>query len=259
MSNWQPDIYLSFEKERTQPSIDLVNRIELDDPKRIIDIGCGPGNSTMILRSRWPYAEIIGLDSSDAMISEARATYPGITWLLRDASDDLSDLGTFDLVYSNAAIQWMPEQERLLQKLFGMVDKSGVFAAQIPYAQHLPVHTEIVRLVASGKWKDRFAGFASPYSVHPAEYYYDILCRLTPELSLWQTDYIHIMNDYLDIVRWSSGSALRPYLAHLADESAAAEFTEEYGLLLKAAYPPQPNGKILIPFSRVFFVAKHHP
>ena len=256
MSNWQPDVYLTFEKERTQPSIDLVNRIELDDPKRIIDIGCGPGNSTMILRSRWPDAEIIGLDNSETMISEASSKYPDITWLLRDASDDLSDLGTFDLVFSNAAIHWIPEQEKLLQKLFGMLKKNGVFAAQIPNTAHLPFRTEIERLVKSKRWESFFVGFVPPFSMHSADYYYDILCRLTTRLVLWQTDYYHVMDSHLDIVKWSSGTALQPYVEHLADDSAVAGFKEEYALLMKAAYPPQPNGKILFPFSRVFFVAR---
>jgi len=116
MSDWQPDLYLKFGKERTQPSIDLAAKIGLDDPKRIIDIGCGPGNSTNVLKARWPRAQIMGLDNSEAMIDEARSKYPGMDWIYLDASGDLSGLGNFDIVFSNAALQWMPNQQILLPK-----------------------------------------------------------------------------------------------------------------------------------------------
>ena len=257
MPSWQPDLYLTFRNERTQPSIDLVSRIDHQDPKTIIDIGCGPGNSTMVLKKRWPQACLIGLDSSEAMITEARMYYPGTTWLLKDASDDLSELGCFDIVFSNAAIQWIPNQEQLLQKLYGMLNKNGVLAVQVPNARDLPVHTELVKLAASEKWQGCFEGMVSPYSVHQADFYYDILCNLTDKLDLWETDYYHVMNNYLDIVNWSSGSALRPYLEYLQDASAAAEFNKEYGLLMKDAYPVRPNGKTVVPFTRLFFVVRN--
>lgn len=104
MSDWKPNLYLSFERERTQPSVDLMTRINLDKPYRIIDIGCGPGNSTNILKLRWPEAELIGLDDSEAMIQQAKEKYKDIKWVLADATGDLSSLGTFDIVFSNAAI-----------------------------------------------------------------------------------------------------------------------------------------------------------
>ena len=254
MSDWQPSLYLEFGKERTQPSIDLVARLDKEDPGRILDVGCGPGNSTRVLQARWGHAEIIGLDRSQAMIEEAKSRYPDIQWYCADASVDLSGLGTFDIVFSNAAIQWMPNQKALLSKLFGMLRPSGVLAVQVPCAKFMPVHTELVELASAEKWKARFEKLIAPYSVHTPDYYYDILCNLTDEVDLWETDYYHIMDSHSDIVRWSSASAMRPYLDCLPDESAAAEFTEEYELALREAYPLQPGGKILFPCTRIFFI-----
>ena len=257
MSDWQPNLYLQFGKERTQPSIDLTARIDIDNPKRIIDIGCGPGNSTNVLIARWPQAEIIGLDNSEAMIHEAKEKYPAMNWLCADAAGDLSTLGHFDIVFSNAAIQWMPHQKTLLSKFFRMLNIGGVLAVQVPCTKYMPMHTELKKLISSGKWKGKFANVASTYSIHTADFYYDILCDLTAEIELWETHYFHIMNTHADIVKWYSGSGLRPYLNCLEDASENTEFINEYENALKNVYPIQSDGKILFPFTRIFFVVKN--
>ncbi|MFA6697585.1 MAG: methyltransferase domain-containing protein, partial [Eubacteriales bacterium] len=144
---WKPNLYLSFERERTQPSIDLMTRINLDKPYRIIDIGCGPGNSTNILKLRWPEAELIGLDDSEAMIQQAKEKYKDIKWVLADATGDLSSLGTFDIVFSNAAIQWMPNHPALIKNMFKLLNKGGVLAVQVPYTEEMPIHTDLQKLI----------------------------------------------------------------------------------------------------------------
>ena len=257
MSDWQPNLYLEFGKERTQPSIDLATRIDNDNPKKIIDIGCGPGNSTNVLKARWTHAEIIGLDNSEAMIDEAKSKYPSINWLCIDASDDLSKLGYFDIIFSNAAIQWIPNQKTLLSKLFGMLNKDGVLAVQVPCTMYMPIHTELKKLISIDKWKSHFTNMASTNSIHAADFYYNSICHLTSEIDLWETRYFHIMNTHADIVKWYSGSGLRPYLDCLKNASANAEFISEYENALKDAYPIQSNGKILFPFTRIFFIVKN--
>ncbi|MCL2343464.1 MAG: methyltransferase domain-containing protein [Firmicutes bacterium] len=256
MSNWQPNLYLTFGKERTQPSIDLVTKIDHSNPKRIIDIGCGPGNSTNVLKARWEQAEITGLDSSESMIGEAKSKYPGMNWLCADASGDLTGLGLFDVVFSNAAIQWIPNQESLLPKLFGMLNRGGILAVQVPCTKYMPIHTELEKLTSTDQWKPHFSNMASTYSVHTVDFYYDLLCRLTPDIDLWETNYFHIMNTYSDIVKWYSGSGLRPYLDCLTDAKINAEFVKEYENALKDTYPIQADGRILFPFTRIFFIAK---
>jgi trans-aconitate 2-methyltransferase len=191
MSKWDPKLYLTFERERTQPSIDLVRRIDVEAPKRVIDIGCGPGNSTVVLKSRWPDAEIVGLDNSETMINQARKNFSDIKWVQGDAGDDLTSLGTFDVVFSNATIQWIPNQALLLKKLYNLLTDTGILAVQVPCTKNMPIHLELQKLIASSKWKEQFTTLSTTYSSHMADYYYNILCELTSNIELWVTDYYH--------------------------------------------------------------------
>jgi len=258
MSDWKPNLYLVFEKERTQPAIDLVMKIEHENPARILDIGCGPGNSTNVLQVRWPHAEIIGLDNSQAMIEQAHATYPNMNWVHADAAGDLSALGKFDIVFSNAAIQWIPNQEKLLANLFNFLQPGGVLAVQVPNPGKMPIHVELKKLSASEEWKDHFAALSSTYSLHTEHAYYDMLCGLTGCIDLWVTNYCHVMDNHAQIVKWYSGAGLRPYLDCLTDENTRNAFLQDYEHGLRRSHPAQKDGKILFPFTRIFFVAKNN-
>ncbi len=255
MSDWQPKQYLKFKNERTQPTIDLAERIEATGQKRIIDIGCGPGNSTDILRRRWPEASIIGLDNSKNMLEKAAADYQDIEWILMDASSDLSSLGEFDVVFSNAVLQWIPNHEELIPKLYRMLAPGGVLAVQAPYIKELPVYSVIIRIARSAKWAGYFGQIPEfPKHFSPA-HYYDIISELTENLSVWQTDYIHVMNSHADIAEMYKGTGLRPFLDMLPGEEVKREFWLDYIAGLSESYAFEKNGKILLPFRRVFFLA----
>jgi trans-aconitate 2-methyltransferase len=254
MSDWQPDQYLRFEKERTQPTIDLVNRLEVESPRRIIDIGCGPGNSTVILRERWPDAHVVGLDSSHSMLEKAKAKYPGCEWRLMDAAGDLSSLGAFDVVFSNAALQWIPDHETLLPNLYAQLSPGGVLAVQAPFVRDLPVYAEILAATRSPKWSEFFAKLPEYPKHFPFSRYYDIICGLSPRLYGWQTDYLHIMPSHDDIVEWYKGSGLRPFLDLLPDDARRRDFCGEYRERIAAAYPVERDGKVILPFTRIFFL-----
>ena len=256
MTDWKPDLYLQFGKERTQPAIDLVSRIDHDGPKRILDVGCGPGNSTNVLKSRWPQAEIIGLDNSQAMIEEAKSNYPAMDWMSADASGDLTGLGKFDIVFSNAAIQWIPDQEKLLSKLYGMLNKGGILAVQVPYTNGLPTQSELVKLISCEKWKNYYTDFMEGYTIYSPDFYFDTLSRLTKDIDIWETKYIYIMNSHADIVKFYSGSALRDYLDRLKNETQTADFLSDYENALKPVYAARPDGRVLFPFTRIFFIAR---
>jgi len=257
MSDWKPNLYLTFGKERTQPTIDLVARIEFETPSRIIDIGCGPGNSTNVLKARWPHSEIIGVDNSQAMIEQAKKTYEDISWMCADASNDLSSLGKFDIVFSNAAIQWIPNHEALLSNFFNLLSNNGIMAIQVPNTSNMPINIELKNLVANEKWKKHFNSLSSSYSYHTEYFYYDILCNLTNDIDMWVTNYCHVMNSYNDIVKWYSSTGLRPYLDCLKDEYMQSEFLFEYEQILSKSYPVQKDKKILFPFTRIFFITKN--
>jgi trans-aconitate 2-methyltransferase len=255
MDDWKPGLYLKFEKQRTQPAVDLAARIGIGAPKRIIDIGCGPGNSTAVLRSRWPDADITGLDSSPAMIKQATKSDNGTTWICADASGDLSALGRFDIVFSNAAIQWMPGHDKVLQQLFTLLEFGGVLAVQIPSTAQMPIHIALQTLSNSQKWGARL-GSVTTHSTFDAAYYYHILSALTSDVELWETHYYHVMEDHHALVQWYSSTGLKPYLDALKNETDRSEFLAEFEAATTKAYPAQDSGCVLFPFTRIFFIAR---
>lgn len=255
MREWDPYQYLQFKRERTQPSIDLVARIQMDDPRTIIDIGCGPGNSTQILLRRWPHADILGLDKSEKMIQKARQDYPHQKWIVGDAST-LDTHQTYDIVFSNAAIHWIPRHEILLQRLFQKVNENGILAIQVPTNQESPLYKAILRVSKSGKWNTFTTGREAAITYHSAEYYYGQLSLYTKEITIWETIYYHIMNSHQELIDWYKSTAMKPYLDSLPTDESRAEFEKEILIECKAAYSLQRDGKILYPFKRLFFTAR---
>lgn len=252
--DWQPDQYLKFERERTRPAIDLANRIELTDPLRVLDLGCGPGNSTAVLARRWPDADILGIDNSPAMIEAARSTPLRAEWLVQDIAGDLRQLGMFDVVFSNAVLQWYRDIEELLPRLYALANPGGVLAVQTPYNGDLPAFALIKQLADRPEWRGFFSDPAL-FRSHPSiRRYYDILCAMDGVTELWQTEYVHIMENHDAIVEWYKGTGLRPFLARLPDDDARQGFLEEYARAVRAAFPCEKNGRVLFPFPRVFFL-----
>src|ERR1019366_5548989 len=178
--------------ERTQPSIDLIQRIALADPRSIVDLGCGPGNSTEALRRRWPGASITGLDSSPQMIEAARQAYPSGAWEVADAAR-WSAPEPRDLVFANALVQWIPDHQRLCRRLMEQVAPGGALAVQLPAEEHYnsPVHREIRSLSQEPAWCDRLEAARAMFTHAPATFYYDALQPLASRTDLWETTYYH--------------------------------------------------------------------
>ena len=254
MSEWNPNLYLRFREERTQPTRDLINRIRKDHADSIIDIGCGPGNSTIELKRRWKDARIIGLDNSEAMLEKARADYPDLEWINRDAGRDFSDLGTFDIVFSNAAIQWIPDHKGLLKRLFGLVADSGVLAVQVPNVTYMPIGVAIGQTAMEDPWRSRFEGMDDGLCYKDLDFYYDVLCSLTESIELWETHYYHVMPDHESIIEWYKSTGMRPYLEKL-NEQERSEFTAGVLARIRKEYRVQEDGRVLFPFRRLFFIA----
>lgn len=258
MSEWSPDQYLLFERERTQPSVDLVMHIPLDEPKKIVDIGCGPGNSTAVLKARYPDAEILGVDSSEEMIARANANFPdsGINFSVCDAGGGLSELGNdFDLVFSNACIQWIPDHEKLIPSMLSLLKEGGALAVQTPVNADEAAYRIISDTLESARWKTHFDAVRDSNDNNltvPA--YYDLLSAHAAGVSLWQTRYFHIMPSHRSILDWAESTRLRPYLDAL-DDSKKSELRAELLEAIKDAYSPQKDGSILFGFLRLFFIA----
>ena len=254
LADWSSEQYLKFERERTQPAKDLCHRIERDAPQKVLDVGCGPGNSTRILRERYPRAEILGIDSSPNMIEAARAACPGAVFQLCDAGRELDTLeGEFDVIFSNACIQWIPDHPSLLRGLMGKLRAGGVLAVQTPMNIKEPIHKIIGEIVRSDRWRDRLPNPRIFYNLTQEEYF-DLLSELSGEFSLWQTTYCHRMSSHSDIIEWYRGTGLRPYLNALSKEEGTAFEQEVYERVVEA-YPKRQNGEILFRFPRFFFTA----
>ncbi|MGI6167938.1 MAG: methyltransferase domain-containing protein, partial [Eubacteriales bacterium] len=176
--NWNSEQYLKFKAERTQPAIDLVNRINMASPKKILDVGCGPGNSTEVLFSRYPDAYILGVDKSEEMISAAKTNYPNLDFRICDVTKDLSQLDDdFDIIFSNACIQWVPDHKKLLTNLLNLLNDNGVLAVQVPMNLSEPIQKAIDELVTSEKWRTHFPNPRIFYTLSQSEYY-DLLSEI---------------------------------------------------------------------------------
>jgi trans-aconitate 2-methyltransferase len=250
---WNADQYLRFADERTRPCRDLAAAVALAAPRRIVDLGCGPGNSTAVLAARWPAAEIVGLDSSDAMIAAARRDAPERTWILGDIASWTGD--PFDLVFSNAALQWVPDHARVYPRLLAQVAPGGALAVQMPCNFDASAHEAMRAIAARPEWRHHFSGGVREWHVHPAPFYYDVLAPHASRVDLWETEYFHVMPGPAAIVEWYKGTGLRPFLDPLPDEAARQRFLADYLDAVTTAYPSQSDGRVVFPFRRLFVIA----
>jgi trans-aconitate 2-methyltransferase len=256
MPQWDAALYLQFSTERTQPSIDLIQRIALAEPRRIVDLGCGPGNSTEALRRRWPGASIAGLDSSKEMIEAARQAYPSGAWEVADAAQ-WSAPEPCDLVFANALLQWIPDHQRICRRLMEQVAPEGALAVQLPAEAHYqsPVHHEIRNVSWEPAWRERLEAARAMFTHAPAAFYYDTLQPLASRIELWETTYYHVVAGSEALLDWYRGTGLRPFLEALAGDEERREFERRLLDRCIAAYPRQPGGRVLFPFTRLFFIA----
>ncbi|HEY0255134.1 MAG TPA: trans-aconitate 2-methyltransferase [Kofleriaceae bacterium] len=244
MADWNPALYSRFEAQRTRPARDLLEHVGTE-PRTILDVGCGPGNSTELLVARFPDAKVIGIDTSEAMIATAIQRVPTATFVLADAAT--YDANDVDLVYSNATLQWVKDHERLIPRLVAMLAPGGVLAVQVPDNLAEPMHAMLGPLCAQfGIAPDLRAGrLLSP------ERYYDLLSP-HGEADVWTTIYRHPMPDPHAIVEWVRATGLRPVLDALP-AVRHAEFLAAYEAQIAAAYPPRADGSRLLAYPRLFF------
>jgi len=254
MPSWDPQQYLGFNDERTQPCRDLAARIMLKSPARIVDLGCGPGNSTQVLRERWPEAKTQGLDSSTEMIAKAKKDFPGDEWQTADIAT-WSAAEPYDLVFSNAALQWVPDHAVLYPRLLKQVASGGALAVQVPANINAPAHKRMRELAASPNWRQHFPGEVREWFVHEPAAYFDWLVPLSQRVDLWTTEYLHVLPGPQGIVEWYKGTGLRPFLDQLSSSADRERFLRDYLELVAMDYPAQANGQVLFPFRRLFLVA----
>lgn len=251
--SWHPENYLAFDDHRTRPAADLLARVPLVAPERVVDLGCGPGNSTALLAARWPQASIIGVDSSPSMLDKARASGIRAGWVEADIADWAPD-APVDLLFSNAALHWLPDHRTLLPRLLSHLRPSGVLAVQMPRNFEAPSHLTLRELAAQEPWAARLEGTLRPEPVAAPAWYYDLLAAHAAALDIWQIEYLQVLEGEDPVLRWVESTSLRPVLEALDQE--AETFKEAYRARLREAYPVRADGTTLYPFLRLFMVAR---
>ena len=220
----------------------------------MVDLGCGPGNSTALLTERWPAAEVVGVDNATSMLAAARERRIAADWALADIAHWTPDQPA-DLLFSNAALQWLPDHQALLPRLLCQLRPGGVLAVQMPRNFQAPVHVLLREHAASGPWAERLEDVLLREPVASPAWYYDLLAPHTRTLDIWQAEYLQALEGEDPVLRWTEGTGMRPVLEAL-DKTEAARFKEGYAARLRDAYPTLPGGKTLFPFQRLFIVAQ---
>lgn len=252
MADWSPASYLKFEDERTRPARDLLAQVPLPAPGLVVDMGCGPGNSTALLAERFPEAEMVGLDKSPAMLAAARQRLPHLRFEVAAAESWVPEPGT-GLVFANAIYQWVPEHLEVLARVQAALGPGGVLAVQMPDNMAEPSHRLMREVAAGGRWAARLAG-AARQPLPEVRAYYEALKPAARRVELWHTSYNHVLDGAAAIVDWVSSTGLRPFVEPL-DEGERAEFLAQYSERIAAAYPTTRDGKVLLRFPRLFIVA----
>jgi trans-aconitate 2-methyltransferase len=277
MVKWDPEQYERYADERGRPFFELVGRIGVEDPKRVVDLGCGPGNLTVTLAARWPSAEVEGIDSSPAMIERAQALAAdsgtastggaASTGASAAATGDGTPAGrvrfglgdvarwsdpTADVIVSNACLQWIPDHLRVVESWIGGLPAGGALAFQVPGNFDAPSHRLMRDVAARPRWAARLSGtLRATDSVHAPEVYARVLLAAGLRTDVWETSYLHVLSGPDPVLEWVRGTGLRPILDELGDDAGA--FEREYGAELRDAYPPV-DGVTVLTFRRIFAV-----
>src|SRR5437588_1723032 len=254
VEDWSARQYLKFEDERTRPPRDLLAQVPLKSARRVIDLGCGPGNSTELLLQRFPQTQVIGLDSSPDMLRQARERLPNCEFAQADLVDWTPPERT-DLLFGNAVFQWVPDHPAVLRRLLAALPPGGVLAVQMPDNTEEPALALMREVGSRGAWAASLTvANAARDDLPTAGAYYDLLKPDCAHVEIWHTVYNHVMAGPQAIVEWFKGSALRPFLSALEGDTRS-DFINAYTAAIAKAYPARHDGKVLLRFPRLFIVA----
>lgn len=280
---WRPTDYLAFADHRRRPAQDLLARLPKAwprptppsspsspsppsphaamEPQTLLDLGCGAGNVSALLAARWPEVRLIGVDGDAAMLARAQKEGPAqAEWIQADIAT-WSPSHPVDLLFSNAALHWLPNHDALLPRLLNWLTPGGILAVQMPRNFLAPSHTSIIDVATQRHWKEApgqegklAALLARPVPVDPPQTYYNRLAPLGPRLDLWETEYLQLLEGEDPVAAWTKGTWLRPFLEAI-HEDERPQFEQEYKQILRTAYPKSQDGKTPFPFKRLFLIA----
>lgn len=249
---WNPDQYMkgAMGDLRTRPAVDLLNRVMHDAPRRAVDLGCGPGNSTRLLRARWPGAEVCGVDNSPAMLAKASAVDTAIDWQLCDIAE-WQPAECTDIIFANASLHWVPDHAGLFARLARALPPGGVLAVQMPNNFAAPSHALIGEVASQPEFQAALAGKLLGDFVQPPGFYHGLLRELSGQVDVWETEYLQSLTGEDPVLEWVRGTALLPVQENLSGADFRS-FTERYRARLRQAYPTASDGVTVFPFRRMF-------
>lgn len=256
--SWDPTQYLKFAGERLRPAIDLLDRVplvaEADKDLTVVDLGCGAGNLTPLIQLRWPRAKHIGVDSSPTMLAKARQEYPTADFIEADIAT-WRPAAPVDLIYSNAALQWLDGHDTLIPGLLDGLKPGGWLAIQMPRNHGAQSHTSIVDTIELGPWRAKLEPHLRRRPVAEPQAYWRMLHERTAALDIWESEYLQVLSGANPVAEFTKGTALKPFL-DLLDEPERSAFEADYRNRIANAYQRESDGRTLFPFRRLFILAQ---
>lgn len=260
MPAWNPEKYLAHAALHMRPTLDLVHALRISPPHRIVDLGCGPGNSAEDLHRRWPEATIAGVDSSPEMLAQARTAHPDWSWIQAGIEEFAPRPGSgYDLVFSSSALQWVPNHDRLLPQLWSYTNAGGALAIQMPANQASPFHRAVFQTANLARWRPFTEQAREVLTFQPPEDYLRVLQPLTDQFEIWESIYYQLLDSLPALLDWGQTTVLRPFLARIPQGPLQEAFLCDIAAACKSAYPPLGDGKIVYAQKRLFLIAYKEP
>ncbi len=252
-SMWDPNQYSLFRDARRRPFFDLLAQVETAAPARVVDLGCGTGDLTLALAERFPGAEVLGVDSSAAMLAEAQQKHAaGRAQFVQADLTRFEPPGPVDVLFSNAAFHWIEDHSALLGRLADRLAPGGTLAFQLPANFDAPSHRRVEELRALPRFAGALANVRRGHA-EPLAFYVEHLVGYGLRVDAWDTTYLHLLPGEDAVLQWLLGTTLRPVLAALGPAEGGA-FVDALRPLLQRDYPAKPYGTPF-PFTRRFIVA----
>lgn len=256
---WDARQYLRYVGERTRPLLDLLNRLDVDEPRHVADLGCGPGNISELISDRWPTAHVLGVDSSADMLAGARPrTRPGRLEFQQADLRDWQPPRGYDVIVANAVLQWVPGHLDVLPRLAAALNPGGRLGFQVPGNFDAPSHRIVRDMVASDRWRAFAETVSERPDVHDPVTYYTTLVDLGLDTDVWETVYYYVLDGVDGVTEWVRGTRLRPFLTRLSD-AEQVEFIADYTARALVDYPPREIGGRtvqILPYRRLFAVGR---
>jgi len=252
--SWSPDQYSRFQSERSRPFFDLAQMVDRRPGMTAVDLGCGTGELTAELHRSLGGGETLGVDNSASMLDRAeRVVEPGLRFELADIASAIES-GTYDLIFSNAALHWLPDHPRLLERLTARLRPGGQLAVQVPANHNEATHTVAAFVAAQEPFRTALDGYVAPTHVLEPVAYARLLHSLGyVEQRVELRVYGHVLDGREGVVEWVKGTTLTVYRERLDAEMYDAFLAAYRTRLFDEVTDQRP---FFFPFSRILLWAR---